>query len=70
MYIKQIMLHSCTDWILIICQSHVRSIIRGKDRANMEIGVDKKHLVKEQLWGGEFWIDGYFVNIVRKFRDE
>ena len=26
--------------------------------------------VKEQLWGGEFWTDGYFVNTVSKFGDE
>lgn len=31
----------------------------------------KKHPeVKEQLWGGEFWSDGYFVNTVSKFGDE
>lgn len=23
--------------------------------------------VKKQLWGGEFWSDGYFVNTVSKF---
>ncbi|HEY5122780.1 MAG TPA: IS200/IS605 family transposase [Ignavibacteria bacterium] len=26
--------------------------------------------VKEQLWGGEFWSDGYFVNTASKFGDE
>ena len=26
--------------------------------------------VKIQLWGGEFWSDGYFVNTVSKFGDE
>lgn len=26
--------------------------------------------VKEQLWGGEFWSDGYFVNTVSQFGDE
>jgi REP element-mobilizing transposase RayT len=31
----------------------------------------KKHPeVKEQLWGGEFWTGGYFVNTVSKFGDE
>ena len=31
----------------------------------------KKHPdVNEQLWGGEFWTDGYFVNTVSKFGDE
>lgn len=26
--------------------------------------------VKKQLWGGQFWTDGYFVNTVSKFGDE
>jgi len=26
--------------------------------------------VKEKLWGGEFWSDGYFANTVSKFGDE
>ena len=26
--------------------------------------------VKKQLWGGEFWTDGYFVNTVSKFGEE
>jgi REP element-mobilizing transposase RayT len=26
--------------------------------------------VKEQLWGGEFWTDGYFVNTISRFGDE
>ena len=26
--------------------------------------------VKEQLWGGEFWPDGFFVNTVSKFGSE
>ena len=26
--------------------------------------------VKKQLWGVEFWSDGYFVNTVSKFGDE
>ncbi len=26
--------------------------------------------VKEKLWGGEFWTDGYYVNTVSKFGDE
>ena len=31
----------------------------------------KKHPeVKEKLWGGEFWTDGYLVNTVSKFGDE
>ncbi len=26
--------------------------------------------VKKELWGGEFWSEGYFVNTVSKFGDE
>jgi REP element-mobilizing transposase RayT len=26
--------------------------------------------VKQKLWGGEFWSDGYYVNTVSKFGDE
>lgn len=26
--------------------------------------------VKQQLWGGEFWSDGYFVNTVSKYGGE
>ena len=26
--------------------------------------------VKQKLWGGEFWTEGYFVNTVSKFGDE
>jgi REP element-mobilizing transposase RayT len=26
--------------------------------------------VKEKLWGGEFWSDGYFVSTVRKYGNE
>ena len=26
--------------------------------------------VKQKLWGGEFWTDGYFVNTVSKYGDE
>ena len=26
--------------------------------------------VKKQLWEGEFWSDGYFVNTVSKYGDE
>jgi REP element-mobilizing transposase RayT len=26
--------------------------------------------VKQKLWGGEFWTDGYFVNTVSKFGNE
>lgn len=31
---------------------------------------EKHPEVKEMLWGGEFWSDGYFVNTVSKFGSE
>ncbi|MFA5783079.1 MAG: IS200/IS605 family transposase [Bacteroidales bacterium] len=31
---------------------------------------EKHPEVKKQLWGGEFWTDGFFVNTVSKFGDE
>jgi REP element-mobilizing transposase RayT len=31
---------------------------------------DKHPQVKEQLWGGELWSDGFFVNTVSKFGSE
>lgn len=35
------------------------------------IEIFKKHPeVKKELWGGEFWSDGYIVNTVSKFGDE
>ena len=35
------------------------------------IEIFKKHPeVQKELWGGEFWSDGYFVNTVSKFGDE
>ena len=41
----------------------IKSIIAKK--------VFEKHPeVKEILWGGEFWSDGYFVNTVSKFGNE
>ena len=29
--------------------------------------LNKHPEVKKELWGGEFWSDGYFVNTVSKF---
>jgi REP element-mobilizing transposase RayT len=26
--------------------------------------------VKQQLWGGEFWTDGYYINTVRQYANE
>jgi putative transposase len=31
---------------------------------------EKHPQVKEQLWGGEFWSDGFFVNTVSRFGSE
>lgn len=38
MYNYQNKVHSCGDRIVNIYQPHVRSMVRGKDRANVEIG--------------------------------
>ena len=35
------------------------------------IKIFQKHPeIKKELWGGEFWSDGYFVNTVSKYGDE
>ena len=31
---------------------------------------EKHPEVKKQLWDGEFWLDGFFVNTVSKFGSE
>ena len=42
-----------------------------KVKSLTEREIFKKHPdVKEKLWGGELWTDGYFVNTVSKFGDE
>jgi len=50
--------YSATKIITIIKSITAREIFR------------KHPEVKRQLWGGEFWTDGYFVNTVSKFGDE
>jgi len=32
--------------------------------------LEKHPIVKKQLYGGEFWSDGFFVNTVSKFVSE
>lgn len=50
--------YSCTKIITIIKSLTAKEIFRQYPE------------VKKQLWGGEFWTDGYFVNTVSRFGDE
>ena len=50
--------YSCTKIITIIKSITAKEIFRQYPE------------VKKQLWGGEFWTDGYFVNTVSRFGDE
>lgn len=50
--------YSCTKIITIIKSITAKEIFREYPE------------VKRQLWGGEFWTDGYFVNTVSRFGDE
>ena len=50
--------YSCTKIITIIKSITAKEVFRQYPE------------VKKQLWGGEFWIDGYFVNTVSRFGDE
>lgn len=50
--------YSCTKIITIIKSITAKEIFR------------QYPAVKKQLWGGEFWTDGYFVNTVSRFGDE
>ena len=50
--------YSCTKIITIIKSITAKEVFRQYPE------------VKKQLWGGEFWTDGYFVNTVSRFGDE
>ena len=50
--------YSCTNIITIIKSITAKEVFRQYPE------------VKKQLWGGEFWTDGYFVNTVSRFGDE
>ena len=50
--------YSCTKIITIVKSITAKEIFKNHPE------------VKKQLWGGEFWTDGYFVNTVSRFGDE
>ncbi len=56
--LQSIPTYSCTKIITIIKSITAKEIFREYPE------------VKKQLWGGEFWTDGYFVNTVSCFGDE
>ena len=56
--VQSVPTYSATKIVTIIKSLIAREIFR------------KNPEVKKQLWGGEFWTDGYFVNTVSKFGDE
>ena len=56
--IKSISKYSVTEIIRMIKSTTAKKIF------------EKHPEVKKQLWGGEFWSDGFFVNTVSKFGSE
>jgi len=48
----------------------VAEIIRTIKSITAKKIFEKHPEVKKQLWGGEFWSDGFFVNTVSKFGSE
>jgi len=56
--VQSVPTYSATKIITIIKSITAREIFRTHPE------------VKKQLWGGEFWSDGYFVNTVSRFGDE
>lgn len=56
--VQSVPMYSATKIVTIIKSITAREIFKNHPE------------VKEQLWGGEFWSDGYFVNTVSKFGNE
>jgi len=56
--VQSVPTYSATKIITIIKSITAREVFR------------KNPEVKRELWGGELWTDGYFVNTVSKFGDE
>ena len=56
--LQSIPTYSCTKIITIIKSITAKEVFKLHPE------------VKKQLWGGEFWTDGYFVNTVSRFGDE
>jgi len=48
----------------------VTEIVRMIKSITAEKIFEKHTEVKKQPWGGEFWFDGFFVNMVNKFGSE
>jgi REP element-mobilizing transposase RayT len=59
--------HFLVQTVPRMCVTQIITIL--KSFTTREI-FEKHSEVKKQLWGGEFWTDGYFVNTVSKFGDE
>ncbi len=56
--VQSISKHSVTEMIRMIKSITAKKIF------------EKHPEVRKQLWGGEFWSDGFFVNTVSKFGSE
>ena len=56
--VQSVLMYSVTKIVTIIKSLTAREIFR------------RCPYVKQQLWGGEFWTDGYFVSSVGKHGDE
>lgn len=56
--IQSVPMYSATKIITLVKSITAKEIFRKHPR------------VKKQLWGGEFWRDGYYVNTVSRFGDE
>ena len=56
--LQSIPTYSCTKIITIIKSITAKEVFKLHPE------------VKKQLWGGEFWTDGYFANTVSRFGDE
>ena len=56
--LQSVSTYSCTKIITIIKSITAKEVFKIHPE------------VKKQLWGGEFWTDGYFVNTVSRFGDE
>lgn len=59
--------HFLVQSVSVLSPSRIIQIIKSVTGRE----IFKKHPeVKKQLWGGEFWTSGYYVNTVSKFGDE
>jgi len=56
--IQSVPMYSSTKIITIVKSITAKEVFKGHPE------------VREKLWGGEFWTDGYYVNTVSRFGDE